>query len=284
MSKGNRGRVNRKSRAPQPNGSRTTPMPSMVDADQTAGSRQSSAAFTSHNPTWWTDATEWLRGKGELLWENRLVPFLTWLGAVPERLFGAWGARTRLPRRRLRGSSLGEWSWDDHGVRVTRQVGRFVMVAGVIAVAVLLISALAVHVASALAKSPTSLNKAAVSQPATPTPTPNPAITIHVNNGGFTPPPAPAYTMGMWTSDNSPGVGGSVTVYARISQQGGLPVPDIAVSFSVYGHSESVKTDADGIAKIIVNASSGSNQPVLIDGTATVSGLNMTAETFFTPI
>lgn len=258
-------------------------MPAMVDADQNAGSRQSPAAFTSHDPTWWTNATEWLRGKGELLWENSLVPFLGWLGSVPERLGGAWGSRTRLPRRRLRGSSLAEWSWDEHGLRIFRKVGRFVMLAGVSAVAVVLISALAVHVASALAQSPAPLNNSAANQAATATPTPNPAITIHVNNGNFTPPPAPAYTLGMWTSDNSPPVGGSVIVYARISQQG-LPVPNIPVSISVYGHSLSAKTNADGIATITVNASSGSNQPVLIDGAATVNGLNMTAQTFFTPI
>ncbi len=117
------------------------------------------------------------------------------------------------------------------------------------------------------------------------TTSPGDAISIgnpnSVNQG--TPPGIPTYTFGMWMSNNSPSVGGSMTVYAKVSHLS-APVVGTPVIITVGGQGISVTTDSNGIATLRVYASGPGKIPVEIDGSVTVGGQTLTASTFFTPI
>ncbi|MBA3822999.1 MAG: hypothetical protein H0X24_03720, partial [Ktedonobacterales bacterium] len=61
----------------------TSPRRRIIDAqDEPRGTAPLAAA----EPNWWATTGEWLRGKGELVWESALVPVMGWLGHVMERI------------------------------------------------------------------------------------------------------------------------------------------------------------------------------------------------------
>jgi hypothetical protein len=83
----------------------------------------------------------------------------------------------------------------------------------------------------------------------------------------------------MWTSNNSPDIGETVVVYAKISH---LSAPVVGASVTIAG--ARVTTNSSGIASLRFTAGGPGKATVEIDGSVTVGGQTLTASTFFTPI
>ena len=258
-------------------GKQQSPAPTMVDADVT---HYDSAPLRSSTPSWFADFTEWMRGKTELLWEDRLSPSLQWLANIPARLSGGWVAiphMSRHSRRRVKAKPFR--SWNERGTRMLKQSTRLVTVVALVAAVVIILAAVSIRVASALSRVSTPSPSALLSL----TPTPGSSITIRNGAGNYiTPPPIPEYTMGMWVSNDTPGVGAATVVYARVGHNL-APVPNITVFITFNNHTISAVTNKDGIAQFSVSGNA-SQKPVYIYGSANVNGQDVKAETFFTPI
>ncbi len=226
---------------------------------------------------------EGLRGKVELLWENGLAPVLGWIVSLPVRLLGGWGGRARVAahtRRRLRQAPM--WSWNEEGVRMLKQSTRMVLLAAAGLVVLALLAFGAVRAGKAFAGiRPPSLGGGGGGAAATPTTVP--AITIRNISGDGTIPPAPQYTIGLWASNNTPGEGGSVTIYAKV-ENNTLPVPGVKVSLAVDGNTLTATTNRDGIASFNVVARGPIDQPDYVTGSVTIGGGTISNSTFFSPI
>ena len=252
----------------------------MVDAEREPDGNTS--AFTSVEPGWWGNTGEWIRGKAELAWETRILPAFAWIGAIFGRLGNRWGRGVRIPERHMRRTGpLRVWSWDEQGVRMLTRMTRMLMVVAVGAAAIVIFIAAATRIAAAVAQThaslPISLNSPAA--------TPDGGLTILNGNGddAGTPVGIPDYTLGLWMSNSTPGVGEATTVYAKVTHLS-APVKGVNVTFTVGGGSTVVTTNADGIATLRVFSSGPGTVPVEIDGAVSIGGQNLTANTFFTPI
>lgn len=118
---------------------------------------------------------------------------------------------------------------------------------------------------------------ASVSGPTQAPATPGSVIISPLNNSSGSPTPgAQTYAVGVWTSDTMPS-GGSVTVFVRVSQNGG-PVANVRVyvQVSVGGGSgyslAPLTTDAYGMASTHLNygAASGQGTPIFLTATTTI--------------
>jgi hypothetical protein len=226
--------------------------------------------------TRWSESAEWLRGKGELMWESFLGPVFSGLLSIPRRLGAMWGSRARL-RRHTRAPA--SWAASGQGVRMLGKIARSVLFVAFFLGVVGVMAFGAVSFAKAVSRgaSTVSNNLAPV-----PTSTQPSDLTIRNNNGGgSTIPPIPEYTLGLWVSNSTPGYGEAMTVYARISDYS-LPVSGQTVTFSWNDQTQSAKTDRDGIAVITISAIGTPTQPVVITGSVTIKGNALTNQTFFT--
>ena len=265
---------------PRMAGPASRPYARMVDAEREPDANTS--AFTSVEPRWWGNTGEWLRGKTELAWETRIVPAFAWIGAIFARLGNRWGRGVRIPERHMRRTGpLRVWSWDEQGVRMLKRTTRMLMVVAVGAATIVIFIAAVTRIAAAVAGThanlPISLNA--------PTATPDGGLTILNGTGSDagTPIGIPDYTLGLWMSNSTPGVGEATTVYAKVTHLS-APVKGINVTFTVGGEPKVVATNADGIASLRVFSGGPGTVPVEIDGAVSIGGQNLTGNTFFTPI
>jgi hypothetical protein len=246
----------------------------VVDAD----TRQDAHHTSKYG--WLGDQLEWMRGKVELLWDNRLASMFGRLGNAPRRLTGGRVVPPRMSRRsRQQAGTRFLWSWEEQGVRMLKNIGRVSVVAVITGALLIVLGMAAARVANAVSHNVGSLTKAP-----TPTPPSGSAITIRNASGGnATFPPAPEYTLGMWPSNQTPGVGSSTTIYARVSHLA-APVQGVPVSISFNGQSMTARTNQDGIAAFHINASGASLQPVVVSGSIRINGKEIDASTFYTPL
>lgn len=256
--------------------------PRMVDATRASDAPPSTAdLFNTSEPRWWGYAGEWLRGKAELAWETRIIPALGWLGMFLGRFGNRWGRSVRIPERRMRGTGpLRVWSIEEQGVRMLKRITRLLMIIAVGAAAIVIFAAAATRLAAFLTQSRANLSVTLNSATATPAS----GLTILNGDGGdVTPVGIPAYTLGLWMSNNSPGVGEPTTVYVKLTHYS-APVPDVRITLTVGGGPTVVTTNAEGMATLRVFSNGPGAVPVEIDGAVTIDGQNLTASTFFTPL
>ena len=164
-----------------------------------------------------------------------------------------------------------------------KQTMRILVLAAVCAAVVVVLSAGVARLTGAIAnfKSPFSSSDTGN---ANGTPTGVPAITIRsVNGNDATPPPMPKYTFGLWSSNNTPGLGSPVTIFARVSEQS-KPLPGVTVTISIFDHTMTLTTNQDGIASFNVNAGGRAQVPVVITGTVRLENVDYQGQAFFTPI
>lgn len=256
------------------------PHSSIVDAEQSTSHEPRVSRTLPHfrQPRPTDDLVEWFRGKFELAWENFLAPLFHWLVGIPLRLFGGWNRTVRLARGGHARVGLA-WSWEVQGVRMLKQVTRGVMLAAIALAVFVVMIAVAVRITSAI----TRAAPAAIIVAGTATPTTTDAsITIrNINANAGTVPPIPAFTFGMWMSDEAPGIGVTTRVFARVSNYS-APVPNVVVTISIGGQTFSGLTNHDGLA--IFPVSSGGTNPVTVSGSVTVQGQTLNATTSFTAV
>jgi hypothetical protein len=270
---------NRPHRTPSPADDHgTAPRRRVIDAQDGSTHPQGMAPLTSAEPTWWTTTGEWLRGKGELVWESALVPSINFVGQTLERIGIGRGTR-RINGRTMR--RTGELrNWNDAGAGMIKRVSRILMVAAVSAAVLVVMSALAVRVVGAFSHIQPNLS---LGGGAASTATPPGAITIRNQSGNATPVGIPDYTFGMWMSNNSPSGGEQVTVYGKVMHQG-APVPGLKVTYTIGGNTTTITTDVDGIAAWKIGGNGAGSVPIEIDGAVSVGGQTLNASTFYTPI
>jgi hypothetical protein len=281
MSQKKRTRPNRVTTPPPP----ATPMPPLarsrprvVDASRDPNAHPDIPTFKVTKPNWGSNSLEWLRGKLELAWESVGQPLFGWIATRFRRK-----PRYVSGRRMRRAGNLAGWSWDDQGVRMARRVSRTLLVVGISAAVLVVLAAGTVRLISAFSGIHPSINLGLGSN--SDTPTPQGAISIR-NTGGLddgTPVGIPAYTFGMWASNQEPVGGEPITIYAKVSHYS-AGVPGVPVVFSIGGYNSTVYTDGNGLAIWRINANGPANYPVEIDGAVTVGGQNLTASTFYSII
>ncbi len=258
--------------------SQTSPRRRVIDANEEGTNPRVSAPMAAAEPIWWQGTSEWLRGKGELVWETVLFPVLSWLGQLLARI--GLGQRTRrISQRTVR--NTGELrSWNDAGAGMIKQVSRILMVAAVSAAVLVVGTALAVRAVSALSNIQPGFSLGGT---ASSTATPGGAITIRNNGGNATPVGIPQYTFGMWMSNNSPSGGELITVYGKVTNLSAA-MPNVKVTYNIGGNTATITTDQDGIAAWKIGGNGAGSSPVEVNGTVTINGQTLTASTFYTPI
>jgi hypothetical protein len=251
-------------------------VPALVDADDSLAP----APLAVSEPGWADNTGEWLRGKVELNWESRIVPFFQWVGSVPNRLTNGW---TKLPiktRHHINGrfSSRG----NGQGGRMVRQSARLLIVIALAAAIIVVIAAASVRIANVI----THAASDNTTQTNTASPTPASAITIRNTGSDVTPPAKPDYTFGMWASNFMPSNGSNVTIYGRVCHnETGLPgVPGLQVTLNINGRVMTSTTNGDGLAIFQLQATGASQRPVYIYGSVVINGHEYKESTFYTPI
>lgn len=284
MNKSSRTRPNHKTGGANTAKQQPTTTPKMVESTVTSSFESTRPAIKPQEPSKLRDGFEWVRGKLELVWETIFIPFFGWLRAMTERLFGSWGGRMRLPAGARRGSGrLADWSWDEQGVRMLKQTLRILVLTAICAAVVVLLSAGTIRLVNAVSNIKSPFTTGSTSSPDA-TATGVPAITIRNTNGqDGTPPPMPQFTFGMWVSNNTPPLGGPVTIYAKVSQFS-KPLPGIGITVSVYGRNITGTTNQDGIAAFTLNTGGKAQVPITAYGSVHLGDADYSATTFFTPI
>ncbi len=277
MNQGQRQRPNRNPQQP----SSANPPPSasqsrgrIVDAQRHDTPREV-PAFSTSAPTWRANAVEWARGKLELIWESLLLPLFGWFSR-------RFSQRGKIPGRRMHNTgSLGGWSWNEQGARMLKRTSRLLMVIGITAAALVLFAAVAVRISAALSHATANISIGLNGTNTTPTPIG--AITIRNMNGEGTPIGIPAYTFGMWSSNQEPSRGETITIYGRVSHYS-APVAGATVVFSFDGHTVSTTTDGYGLATVRIYAGAPPTVPDEITGSVSIGGQTLTGSTFYSVI
>ncbi len=114
-------------------------------------------------------------------------------------------------------------------------------------------------------------------------------VVINVNNVTSPTPTFNPVTLGAWVSNMTPQQGDNITVYAFVrvqdpTMQGPSKPPQnlVTVTFNVNGTNGTAQTDSDGLAAYHTKATGQPTVPVVIVVTATVNGLPIHAQTFYT--
>jgi hypothetical protein len=276
-----RGKRKRPSRNPQQksttNAASTTRQRSrIVDATREADPGRTSPDFMVNEPSSFSNAFEWLRGKAELAWETRLLPLFSWVGGRFSR------RRIRVSGRRVRHTGELGWSWERQGVGMLKRTTRMLMTIGISAAAIVLFAAIAIRISAAF--SHVQPNISIGLGDSSNTATPEGAITIRNDgSGNGTPIGIPQYTLGMWPSNQSPGEGEGITIYAKVAQYS-APVVGVPVVFSIGGNNTTIYTNGDGLAIWHIGAVGPANVPIEIDSEVKIGGQDLTANTFYSII
>ncbi len=163
-----------------------------------------------------------------------------------------------------------------------KRTSRMLMTIGISAAAIVLFAAVAVRLSAAVSQIHPSVSLGLGNS--SNTATPEGAITIRNNGSGSgTPIGIPQYTMGMWASNESPGEGEAITIYAKVAQYS-TPVAGVPVVFSIGGQPTTIYTNQDGLAIWRIAATGPVNVPIEIDGSCTIGGQTLTASTFYSII
>ncbi|HLZ21364.1 MAG TPA: hypothetical protein VKQ30_04500 [Ktedonobacterales bacterium] len=191
------------------------------------------------------------------------------------------GLRERLPRR-------SPYAWNERDWRMSAVMARIrvLPVVAAILIALLVVGAFAVVIASHAASGAANQLHSA-SSVSSPTASSG-GLILQQRPAGAPTPAAPAYTIGTWATSYAPASGGVVQVYVRVSKDAD-PVKGIAVTLTVsfsgggstYGP---VRTDAYGLASFQVSVSAGPGQPEFVTASITVGGSSYTADTIFVPV